>query len=172
MKLHWPRPWLLTLVLQGLVATAWAQVDEATIRAHALILLKTHFPDAEWKPRGGGGFVFSYKTREFVLYSGDKTGAWQPPSTETGPDSGGFMVEFVVNPEPWGGALVIPFADTEDRYVFQDSLVVRESKDGRSHIWASIKNPRYKDHGELRDRLLLLFNAFGEDVLPKQLTVP
>jgi hypothetical protein len=149
-----------------------AQVNEASIRAQTLLLLKTQFPDAELKPTNTGGFAFSHKTREFVTYSGDKTGEWQTPKTVPGPDSGGFMVEFVVNRKPWSGALAIPFADTEDRYVFQESLVVRESEDGRSHIWASIKNPRYRGHGELRDRLLQLFNAFDEDALPKALTAP
>jgi hypothetical protein len=172
MRLHWPRPWLLTLVLQGLVGTALAQVDEATIRTQTLMLLKMHFPDAELKPTGEGGFVFAHKTREFVLYSADKTGEWQSPSTETGPDTGGFLVKVVIAPEPWTGALVIPSVTTVDRYMFQHTHVIRESKDGRSHIWSSIRNPRYKGHAELRDQLMRLFNSFGEDTLPKELIAP
>lgn len=148
----------ILLVITCLSQAAQA-VDEGALRAQVEALLREKFPDAELKPITGG-FVFAHKTRTFTIYRTNKVGDWQDPMTVTGPDRGGFMVEFTIQPGRWGGAMVVPHSGTEDLYVFRESLVVRNSKDMSCHIRAEIQNPPVDGHHDLCNRLIRLFYDF------------
>ena len=136
----------MKLIIQGmLISLSWtfqssAVADEpyAPLREEALKIIRTEFPDAAFTKDAEGQYEFKTKTRSFTIYRLDKTGNWQKPSEAEAPDRGGIRVRFFVSKKPWEGALVVPYSGTKDFHVFQVTHVIKNSADGKCHIWAEI----------------------------------
>ena len=94
------------------------------------------------------------------MYRSEKTGEWQKSSNEIGPDRGGFVVQFALTNRPWEGAAVVPYIETQDLYVFQESHVIKDSADEHWHIWSIILNPPVDGHEHLRAQLSAAFTTF------------
>ncbi len=137
-----------------------AEVNPDALTAKVLALLKKEFPDAQLKRSDDGKFSFSHKTRDFTMYRSEKTGEWQKSSNEIGPDRGGFVVQFALTNRPWEGAAVVPYIETQDLYVFQESHVIKDSADEHWHIWSIILNPPVDGHEHLRAQLSAAFTTF------------
>jgi hypothetical protein len=66
----------------------------------------------------------------------------------------------MIRNEPRVSALEIPYIETLDLYVFQETHVIKQTHDGASFIWVKIDNPRVNGHQELVKQLSALFNTF------------
>ena len=159
---------VMKLIIQGmLISLSWtfqssAVADEpyAPLREEALKIIRTEFPDAAFTKDAEGQYEFKTKTRSFTIYRLDKTGNWQKPSEAEAPDRGGIRVRFFVSKKPWEGALVVPYSGTKDFHVFQVTHVIKNSADGKCHIWAEILTPRIDSRERVKEKLVTLFNDF------------
>ena len=122
--MRWPVLFALVVFLVSPLRLA-AEVNPDALTAKVLALLKKEFPDAQLTKSDDGQLSFSVIPKEFALYRSDKTGKWQGPHNETGPDRGGFVVQFSLTNRPWEGALDVPYIGTEDMYIFQESQVIK-----------------------------------------------
>ncbi len=154
---------LLALLL-ALVASGRAAPAEPTKRLDDAVAetLELRYRDVALArdPTLEGARVFTRNTRRFTVYRLNKSGDWQAPADVEGPDRGGISVRYRVSPGAWAGALVVPFNGTESLHVFEETLVVRNSGDGRWHIWAQVLLPKVEPATEIRDRLVETFNDF------------
>lgn len=157
--MRWPLLFALVILIISPIRLA-AEVNPDALTAKVLALLKKEFPDAQLTKSDDGKFFFSHKTREFTVYRSDMTGKWQEPSNETGPDRGGFVVQFSLTNRPWEGQAVLPYIETHDMHVFQESHVIKESADKDRYIWSTILNPPIDGHQNLRAQLIAAFTVF------------
>jgi hypothetical protein len=148
-----------SLLLLLLSMTLMSGVDADALRARVLDLLQEEFTDARLETRDGR-LCFARGARDFIVYRADKGGRWQDPQTNSGPDSGGFMLSFFIAQEPWSGAAELPLIQTEDFHVFRESRVIKETRDRRGYLWAEILDPPHQGHAKLHDRLMELFSNF------------
>lgn len=146
------------------------EAPTAALNAEIASVLRKQFPDAELSrdKKDPEMLYFSHNTREFVIYRALKTGEWQSPSTVLGPDKGGLIVQFSVRKGKWKGALMVPYSGTEDLYVFNETLVVRNAGDGSCHLWARVVTPRFEAPSEVAAQLVRLLNAFPIDAPVKK----
>jgi len=126
-------------------------------------ILQTSFPDAKLALGSRGdreNHAFSTRMRKFMVYTPNRIGDWQGPFETSAPDRGGFFVSYYIEAGPWMGALAVPCVGTEDHYLFKLSHVIKESKDQKYHIHATIMTRRYDSDDKLRDALIKLFSDF------------
>lgn len=96
-------------------------------------------------------FVIAYRTRDFQITSPDKTGAWQPYRTKTGPDRGGILIEGTISDQAWRGAMAIGEhdIDTTDFYVYTQRTLIEPAPDQQSYLWLRILIPRLDGDNDL-----------------------
>ena len=136
------------------------EVEPKSLREEAERILRERFPDAAFTENSIGELEYRSKCREFQIYMLYKTGEWQEAVPTIAPDRGGISVRFRVADGRWKGALAIPHSGTQDFHVFKRSLVVKNSVDGKRHIWAEVLTPKVDPPVEIKKRLLSLFHDF------------
>jgi len=140
-----------------------ADEDFAPLRQEAVKILQTRYPDAGFRTNAYGQEEFAIKTRSFMVYRLDKIGDWQKPHEEQGPDRSGIVVRFTVEKGAWAGALSVPSSGTTittDLHIFRETLVVRNSTNKTSHVWAHILTPAVDPPSDIQQKLVALFHDF------------
>ena len=153
---------LLLLLLWCLCFTHTLNAEDLseTYVKKATELIRVHYPDANFNLNQDKTWECLIKPRSFTIYRGNKTGEWQKEGQEIGPDKGGLIVRFMIRHEPLVSALDIPYIETLDLYVFQETHVIKQANDGASFLWVKIDNPRIGGQVELVKQLSDLFNTF------------
>jgi len=149
---------LIVSVMWQLKAVAdepFRALDEEVVK-----ILKMVYPEAVLE-RDGHQNVFACNMREFTVCKRNKTGDWQRPTQEKGPDRGGIAIRFYVKKGRWSGAMLVSprgvTTTTEDLPVFRTTTFVGNSKDGNWHIWAQIATPKTDAPVEVANRLAEAF---------------
>jgi hypothetical protein len=156
------------LIVTGLIMVGTAYMPALAVdspnalKDEVLRIIQTKYADAALLPDKDSQdeLTFSHNLREFTIYRLNKVGDWQKPSASQGPDRGGLLVRFRVTKGKWEGALEIPHIGTDDFYVFKETLVVKESTDGKTYIWAEIVTPRVDSPEKVKDELVNVFQDF------------
>jgi len=129
----------IALILwMGTAMTAFADEPFQGVQREVVKILRTQYPDAEFRKDQPYMHVFNRHMREFVIYRLNKVGDWQKPQLVQGPDRGELSVRFYIKRGKWEGALEVPYSGTSDLHVFREIRVVKNSEDGYWHIWAEI----------------------------------
>ena len=154
----------LTLVLVCCVASLSASAEESFSRLEDKVIkiLESKYNGVELDQDSNYSDMtrFTRNTREFIIYRLNKVGDWQKPMTVEGPDRSGISVRFRVSRGKWNGALVVPYSGTTDLNVFKETHVIRNSQDGKWHIWAEILTPKIDPPGNVKRKLVQVFNDF------------
>lgn len=152
-------------VLAGIAASQTSALSHEpfdSLREAVAQILRSEYPDASLHKDQHLGNIdtFAVNQRQFTIYRLDKVGNWQRPMEVSAPDRGGISVRFYVKQGMWTGALMVPYVGTEDLYVFKETHVVRNSHDGKWHIWAEILTPRADPPAEVMRKLVDVFDEF------------
>lgn len=160
-----------TLLLALIISMAWQSrvvADDPfhSLDAEVVKILRTKYPDAklEQDKYQKSHRAFVKNMREFVVYRLDKGGDWQKPMNGQGPDRGGISVRFYVEKGQWEGQLGVldggPTVNADDLHVFKETCIVRNSADGKWHIWALIVTPKVDSPKTVANELVKLFSTF------------
>ena len=82
---------------------------------------------------------FEYNTRVFVIHEALKTGEWQDPREERGPNKGGILGEILLRPGRYEGAAVAP--QIFDKRYFKVLLLAPFSEKCDCHLHVRLYYP-------------------------------
>lgn len=99
---------------------------------------------------------FEHNTRIFVVHEALKTGEWQDPWEERGPQLGGISADIEINTGHWQGAAMVP--QSFDKRYFTAYLMAPYSNTLDAHLQVLIKYPHNVPNGFLKELTDLLNN--------------
>jgi hypothetical protein len=82
---------------------------------------------------------FEYNTRAFLIHLPNRTGAWQDPAEERGPDRGGILCDLELRKGRYEGAAVVP--QTFDQRYFKVLLMAPYSPKRDANLYTRLSYP-------------------------------
>lgn len=138
----------------------------STLNDEVVAVLKFKYPNAILKEAEDQKSMrtFSRNMREFTIYRLNMTGDWQKPMQVMGPDRGGISVHFYIEKGKWEGQWAVPpygmTSMSEDFHVFKETTLVGNARDGKSHIWIRILEPKVDAPKTVVTKLLTIFGKW------------
>ena len=102
-------------------------------------LVKHYYPSAS-SHIVDSNIQFEYNTRIFIVHEPLKTGEWQDPREQRGPNKGGILCDMNLIRGPYMGAAMVP--QTFDKRYFQVLILAPYSNLYDCHLWVAIRYPR------------------------------
>jgi hypothetical protein len=147
--------WLfLSLAPLGLGAEP-PKCDITALYQKVSLLVRHYYPDAACQMLDGR-IHFEYKTRVFLVHEALKTGEWQDPIEELGPQKGGIVGDIELREGPNISQAVVP--QSFDKRYFVVLLLAPSSEQLNVHLHVLIKYPPGLTGNFLQDIKDLLYH--------------
>lgn len=111
--------------------------------------------------RGDGWMHFEKNKRTFIVYRQLKTGAWQPPSEEVGPDMDGIRVAIHETVGSYTGSGDVDANVTGlNLYVWDEYTVIKTNLTNSKHITLHFQIPNKRKYEDVVDPLIALAMSY------------